>query len=146
MGMRIEFNQEMREFSTMGGHVPNPQWSHTDAAGHVHRFEGNLIPTVEWVVTATFWCPDCREDHDEGEYRCRECGQRVDPGYNWEGPQTVSRPGRVTITLHQDGQSAEITEKEANALYEAARLGGRLGDEAMESLARTFILAKNGST
>ncbi len=112
----IDSRREMIDVSTMGHHVPDPKWSAIDAHGHVHRFEGNVLPSLEWVVTATYWCDTCRDEHEEGEWRCRICAGVVEPHYDFTGPQHLQVPGLAEITLSIDGREYPITPDEAESL------------------------------
>ena len=64
----------------------DPDWRYTDPAGHEHRYvhlpkqERLEVPTVDWHTTYTYWCEDCQEEHEDGEYRCYRCGAVVVPG------------------------------------------------------------------
>lgn len=104
--MNIEIRQEREaiQVSSIGSHVADPTWVHVDSQGHEHRFVGRDIPTVEWAITRTYWCEDCRDEHDEGEYRCVKCGEVVEPRWNFTGPQTMMVPGLLTITIVVDGE------------------------------------------
>lgn len=35
---------------------------------------------MEWVVTGGYWCEQHQEEHEEGEFRCRQCGEPISPG------------------------------------------------------------------
>jgi hypothetical protein len=82
---------------------PDERWRFTDAAGHEHRYRrqgaGDYYPTLVWVVDERWWCDDCGDEHTEGHYECRACGERIVPGL--AGPDYFPRriPGRVTYWL-----------------------------------------------
>jgi hypothetical protein len=99
---------------TMTNRVPDRKWRYTDPAGHVHKFSGEDLPTLEWVVTGTYYCEDCRDTHDEGEWRCVECAAVVEPHYRELGETVTSVPGMTTYTLRlrDDGRSFDLTEEE----------------------------------
>lgn len=70
---------------------PDPDWVFTDPAGHEHsyaRTRGTNLwgrprldcLTVHTVVTATWWCADCRDEHEDREVRCVSCDAPVTPG------------------------------------------------------------------
>lgn len=82
---------------------PDPRWTFTDQAGHEHRWveggkeEGQhkgslLLPTLEYVITGESGYDDgCGQVDviEEGEWRCRECGEVVLPGTR------TTEPGRM---------------------------------------------------
>jgi len=71
-------------------HRPDIGWRFTDRAGHEHRWwdkkgpaesyrptERYSVPSIDWIQTAT-----ATDDYPEqGYYVCRECPDRVRPGY-----------------------------------------------------------------
>lgn len=94
--------QMMRVESLYGHHELDPKWSYTDPAGHVHT----TLDTLEWVVTSTYWCDSCCDEHDEGEYRCRLCAAVVEPSYVFKGPDVAFVPGLVEGKLRMaDGRT-----------------------------------------
>lgn len=69
---------------------PDPDWSFTDTAGHTHRWVApdgeevwwiGSVPTLERVVTGSYWCPDCDDLHEKKERHCIQCGEVVTPKY-----------------------------------------------------------------
>ncbi len=95
----IRVEQEPIRIDTMGHHVGDPKWVHVDSHGHEHRFDGDELPTLEWVVTGTYWCADCCDEHEEGEWRCRECADVVEPHWNHTGPLTEFISGLRDVTV-----------------------------------------------
>jgi len=89
----IAVTQEPIRIDSMGRHVGDPRWIDVDSHGHEHRFDGNELPTLEWVVTDTYWCGDCCDEHETGEWRCRKCAAVVKPHWNFTGPLTEYIPG-----------------------------------------------------
>lgn len=87
--------------------VADPNWQTTDTSGHEHYCD-NGYPTLEWAVTETWYCGDCRNEHKSGEYRCRHCGEVVMPGTTDPEPTPVSSP--TTATLELDGMYTEPVE------------------------------------
>lgn len=79
-GFTLELTQDAIPFTSLGHYELDPKWSFTDPNGHVHT----SLETLEWIVTSTYWCEDCNDEHDEGEYRCRVCGEAVEPRYIWK--------------------------------------------------------------
>jgi hypothetical protein len=90
---------------------PDPDWTDTDSHGHTHTRTSN---TWRWVVTDVYWCSDCRDEHEDGEYRCNACGERVIPGTLPASPfpEFIAGPRHYLI----DGQ--EVTEQEFRTAYE----------------------------
>ena len=73
-------------------HRPDPDWTFTDSAGHIHRWDppGAYRPLVHYSLPTLKGVTDFAGVYDEqGEmleppiwhWECRQCGQRVDPGY-----------------------------------------------------------------
>jgi DNA-directed RNA polymerase subunit RPC12/RpoP len=107
----------MREpigISTMSGCAPDPDWSETDPMGHVHRFEGKKLPTLKLVTARTYWCPDCHDEHEESEYRCRKCGHTIEPKWKSLGPRREIFPGPVSTILTINGVDVLLTDEERN--------------------------------
>lgn len=100
----IDLRREEIDITMLSGHEPDPEWSFTDPMGHEHRFYASELPTLKIVETDTYWCPDCREEHTEHEYRCRLCGHRVDPRFRAKGPGVERFLGPVTPTLIVNGE------------------------------------------
>lgn len=100
----IAVNVEPITLSWMAGTVPDPEWVWEDDRGHEHRAERSgegsvTYPTLVWVVTKSWWCEDCRDMHDEGEYRCKLCKQTVKPRTKYRPAGSKTVPGRRTIEL-----------------------------------------------
>lgn len=124
----VALERDLIQVSVGMSHEPDEKWSYRDAAGHVHRFEGSELPTLEWVVTDTYWCAECRDDHEEGEYRCKVCAQPVNPRYRTVGPTTKAIPGRTRIVLEpRDSPNFEISSEELEEIK-------RDGEEAVERI------------
>lgn len=83
---------------------PDPTWQFIDAQGHGHFMAdnpANRYPTLVWTITRTYYCADCQDEHDEGEYRCRLCGEAIQPA-------TRAPRGPIRILTHESF-SATIT-------------------------------------
>lgn len=85
--------------------TPNERWTHTDAAGHEHRYERGY-PTLRLVVDASHWCDgteglynhDPHEAVDESHYECLRCGETIEPAM--DPPYTPKRVrGATTATI-----------------------------------------------
>jgi hypothetical protein len=96
-GLRLEVTREDVVVETMGHHEIDPEWSFTDAAGHAAPLE-----TADLLVTGTYWCEACRDEHDEVEYRCRLCGATVEPEYVFVGPDRHLVAGLAEAVLRLD--------------------------------------------
>jgi hypothetical protein len=75
-------------------HRPDTSWTFTDKRGHVHRWytDGQPAddyrptvsydtPTLIWIKDGEEWWEDSDEPHDVGHTECRQCGERIEPGY-----------------------------------------------------------------
>lgn len=97
---------------------PDPGWTETDAAGHVHTYDdtadGGPYPTLTWKRKTVF-CGECQEDEDLGHLVCKQCGERVTPGFRAGTPKKI--PGLSTYLL--DGAPVSKTTAED---FMAARL------------------------
>lgn len=102
----IQFNREMIPVALMSPHkVPDEKWRGVDKRGHGHFWVDGELPTLEWVVTGTCWAGDefDGEEYEVGEYRCRECGEVIEPGKKLEhGPTHIPGPTTVTVTLNEE--------------------------------------------
>lgn len=123
--------------TTAGGHnEPDPDWRHVDRAGHEHTTASEGA-TWRWVTTGGYYCEDCRDDHETGEYRCVVCGERVEPGKRWISDLgwTVVGPLRGTLRF-ADGRVYWLTPGELRTLratptieWARAVAAGRAPDE-----------------
>jgi hypothetical protein len=79
---------------------PDPNWQHTDQAGHQHHREDNAYPTLRAVDEPTYWCADCGDDHTRSRYECRICGETITPGL--VGPSAFREfiPGMASYWLN----------------------------------------------
>jgi hypothetical protein len=62
------------------------------------------LPTLEWVVTGKQWVGDEYEgeEYEVGEYRCRLCGEPVEPKKKVVYQPPVLGPTTITITINED--------------------------------------------
>jgi len=74
--------------STLGGTVRDPQWVDIDINSHRHRWYGKELPTLTKQVD-TYWCEDCRDEHETITWLCRWCEAVVVPGTKQTGPSSV---------------------------------------------------------
>lgn len=108
-GMKIEYASEAVPVSFGGHHVADPEWSHVDSHGHEHRFVGDDLPTLALVVTDTYWCESCNDEHEETEFRCRQCGDVVEPHWKWTGPETRTIQGLIDARIVTEDGPVEST-------------------------------------
>ena len=81
-GVTLELNREPIKYTTMNPYERDPNWTYTDRNDHAHDAS---LETLEWIVTRRYWCEGCRDEHEEGEYRCRLCGEVVATGSRYVG-------------------------------------------------------------
>lgn len=74
----------------------DPAWSWTDPAGHRHD---PALRGARWVVLYTYWCHDCRDEHDEMQLQCRLCGAEVKPRRVPDYAQPTEIPGLLEARL-----------------------------------------------
>jgi len=87
-------------------------WKHTDKAGHQHWCEYDAqdhYPTLKEVRGETYWCGDCRDEHEDSHLECRLCGEMITPGTTGPGSKWI--PGMVEATI--DGEPATMEEVQA---------------------------------
>jgi len=89
-GSTFRVEQDYEEFTTVGPEA-DKDWREIDSHGHEHYWDKGW-PTLEWVVTGGYWCEMHNEEHEEGEWRCRECGEHVTPGMRHPGPRVMTVP------------------------------------------------------
>ena len=71
-------------------------WCYSDKAGHEHRWDGEQLPTLRWVVDEPEGIDSEGEEWPEqGHWECALCDERVEPGYVVEYPagSVVQIPG-----------------------------------------------------
>lgn len=126
-GYTLTFARETVDVSTRGHHELDPAWSYTDPAGHVHI----AIDSLEWIVTGTYWCEECRDEHEAGEYRCRLCGAVVEPRWVWKDTAGIAQyaPGLLLVTLTtEDGRIFVLSSDEIAAISADGSLAPGLYD------------------
>lgn len=105
---------------------PDPAWQAVDSNGHEHYWqEGpDRYPTLRVVEGEPYWCPDCRDEHTDSWWVCRECGEKIEPGTRVDmSPKWIAGP--TTYTLNGERISEErarqiIEERQAVSRAEAA--------------------------
>jgi hypothetical protein len=99
--------------------VADEKWRFVDKEGHGHFWEGETLPTLEWVATGKQWVGDefDGEEYEVGEYRCRLCGEVVEPRKRVEyGPRSI--PGPASFTVEISGERFSLTEQMYSASIE----------------------------
>lgn len=141
----IEVSQDVTTQWTRGHHVPDRSWTHVDSHGHEHAFFGSDLPTLEWVITRTYWCEECRDEHEEGKWRCRQCGDVVSPVWLHTGPYSFLVPGlrEVAIVVRRLGvvETYLLRGDEAHELLNAVP-GDRMRPE-LERRARAIVARRD---
>jgi len=99
----------------------DPEWRATDSNGHEHYMQDGGYPTLEWVVTGGYWCEMHNEEHEEGEWRCRQCGEAVSPGMRPPDPWPKQIPGMRRYFINDEPVAeAEFQQAVAKAQRESA--------------------------
>ena len=83
-------------------------WLFTDVAGHVHYCDyaaAEHYPTLLLVTDGSYYCPDCRDEHEDSHLECRRCGERIIPGRT--GPGTITLGGQAVYTFNGEPVSQE---------------------------------------
>lgn len=114
-GHTFRMKQEHEEYTTAAPET-DKAWRATDSNGHEHYWQDGY-PTLEWVVTGGYWCEMHNEDHEEGEWRCRECGEHVPPGMKHPGPRVITVPTMRRYFV----DDREVGKDEFDQLVAAAR-------------------------
>lgn len=97
----------------------DPNWRYVDRAGHGHfgsSEAGKPLPTLVWTITRTYWCEDCGDEHDEGEWRCPHCEEAITPGTRPFTPRLIETGRTFTARLPMDdlAPSGDATEHIVN--------------------------------
>lgn len=116
----VEINREEIAVDTMiPTKVPDEKWRYVDMNGHGHFWQGDKLPTLEWVVTGTEWVGDeyGGEEYDVGEYRCLLCAEVVEPGrrVTYE-PTSIPGPTQVTVTISDESFTVTTDEYAASLI------------------------------
>jgi hypothetical protein len=109
----IEMNREAILIATRPHPVIDPNWCHVDALGHTHT---GALDTLDWVVTGTYWCGLCNDEHEEGEYRCKQCGDVIEPGTKWTRGEQKYVPGLKTGVAKIGRKEYDLRREEIEAL------------------------------
>lgn len=90
---------------------PDPDWSFTDSAGHIHKYGKDFsTPTLkEEAYTEWEACWECGCGHQETFYRtvCVECGEEVYPGTRYKPGEKIAGLRACHGSLTQDHPSFE---------------------------------------
>jgi len=82
---------------------PNPDWSFTDEAGHVHTYGPKFsTPTLEDVWVEGTGCCCCCDSDGDYEKRCKICGEVIYPGTRYNPGETILGLQSCYGTLTQD--------------------------------------------
>lgn len=112
-GIMVEMEQEEISYTTMYPYERDPDWRFTDQAGHEHDAK---LKTCVWYVTLRYYCEDCRDEHEEGEWRCLQCGQVILPGRRYIGHGPHVLPGLRSGRLIKAGSIWRLMAEEIAAM------------------------------
>lgn len=99
MKWAVERSRESIEI-TSSGPRPDPAWSYLDAAGHLHRWKGYDLPTLESLPDGEpYWCETCEQTHQDTVLGCSQCGEVVTPAMLGPSEHREFIPGRVSTQL-----------------------------------------------
>lgn len=109
---------------------PDPDWTHTDAAGHFHAYslDGGkaTLPTLDPKLIDVPCTGECGSDGPcEGytitEYRCKICGEKTEPQWRYTSGQKYI-PGRKSWRVSVTGRYEDLEPKDralvSVAIYE----------------------------
>lgn len=96
----VSVDYEPIEIRTLPTVEFDPDWRFTDTAGHAHSRESGKFPSLGWIVDRIYWCETCREDHNEGHYECKWCGEEIEPGTRTRPGLNETRPGLATYRIN----------------------------------------------
>lgn len=112
---------------------PDPNWRATDSHGHEHHYAdgSDRYPTLTTVVGEPYWCDDCRDEHQDSWYECRQCGEKITPGTRVDTtPRYIAGPARY----YWNGEP--ISQEKANEIIAELQ---RQRDEATRLTTRPAI-------
>ncbi|WP_329215324.1 hypothetical protein OG352_06605 [Streptomyces sp. NBC_01485] len=109
---------------------PDPRWRATDSNGHEHYYaEGSdRYPTLELVFGEPYWCEDCRDEHQDNWYECRQCREKVRPGTRIDStPKWIAGPTYYSLNGEPIGKERadEILAEAWRRADEAAKISSR---------------------
>lgn len=142
-GDKLEITQEWVNIYSNSPR-PDPKWRVTDLVGHEHYYKDGY-PTLKTVVDETYWCADCRDEHDREHLECIECGEHIKP--KTIGPSYL--PQRIPGPRYATLNGFPISNEEANIVaaeaQQAAKVQQREQDlnEAASALARLKGITKD---
>jgi hypothetical protein len=95
---------------------PDKNWRYTDQQGHEHYWQDGY-PTLVTIVDKTYWCGECRDEHEEMHLECPICHEHITPGM--VGPSGFREfvPGRTSYWLN----GKPISEERAKLLIAETR-------------------------
>jgi len=133
-------NVEPITVTTAGGPATDPDWTYTDKAGHKHYAYPEepgkpRWPTLKNVVDRTYWCEECRDEHEESHYECSICGEVIEPGMIHKGPETKTLQGPTTLLINDIPVSQEVWDE----AIEIARSVEHEADERIDALVEAHM-------
>ena len=113
------YERHLIDVTCLGGR-PDPDWFWDDSHGHRHSWDGNDLPTLEWVIDRPihFDPEDGEEYPEEGHYACKICGELVEPGEIDDGYRNYSsgfsNAGKISVCLYADESIMQIEDKQVH--------------------------------
>lgn len=100
------------------GPRPDPNWRHTDRAGHHHHMQQgpDPYPTLRTVVDDAWWCDDCADEHTDRHLECAQCGETIVPGTVGPGATREYIDGPASYSVNDQ----PVTEAQFAAYLERA--------------------------
>lgn len=108
-GRTLRIERDVIEVTTNAPR-PDEAWHFTDTNGHEHYWRDGW-PTLEWIVDESGWCQDCQDEHEEGHWACRRCGESVDPAMRPASGYREFIPGLTTAYIDDIPATAEEVER-----------------------------------
>lgn len=101
--------------------VPDEKWRHVDSHGHGHFWDGDALPTLNWVVTGTEWVGDDYDGEtvEVGEHRCAICDEVVEPQRRTKNVRSEIVYGPRIFLVSFEDEHFRLSEKQYAECVEA---------------------------
>lgn len=93
-------------------------WRAQCANGHWNDWD-----TLRWVVISIYWCDDCCDEHEHGEYRCQRCDEVMKGGTTPPDPNGTWIPSMTEIRIQAEGDG-EPPELGGTVAFEMGSMSG----------------------